>query len=76
VLLANHGALTWGRDVFEAYFRLESLEYYATVLMYTGNIIGRANELSESQISKLLEIRQKLGIKAGGVPRGQGIQHS
>lgn len=76
VLLANHGALTWGRDVFEAYFRLESLEYYATVLMYTGNIIGRANELSESQISKLLEIRQKLGITAGGVPRGQGIQHS
>jgi L-fuculose-phosphate aldolase len=69
VLLANHGALTWGRDVFEAYFRLESLEYYATVLMYTGNIIGRANELSESQISSLLEIRQKLGITTGGIPK-------
>lgn len=69
VLLANHGALTWGRDPFEAYYRLESLEYYATVLMYTGNIIGRANELSCSQVSKLVEIREKLGISSGGMPK-------
>ncbi len=68
VLLANHGALSWGKDVFEAYYRLESLEYYATVLMYTGNIIGKANELSCSQVSELLEIREKLGIKTGGIP--------
>lgn len=69
VLLANHGALTWGRDAFEAYYRLESLEYYATVLMYTGNIIGKANELSCNQVSRLVEIREKLGISSGGVPQ-------
>lgn len=69
VLLANHGALTWGKDVFEAYHRLESLEYYATVLMYTGNIIGKANELSCNQVSKLVEIRENLGIKSGGMPQ-------
>jgi len=68
VLLANHGALSWGKDVFEAYHRLESLEYYATVLMYTGNIIGKANELSCSQVSELISIREKLGIKTGGIP--------
>jgi len=68
VLLANHGALTWGRDVFEAYYRLESLEYYATVMMYTGNIIGKANELSCNQVSQLVQIREKLGINSGGVP--------
>ncbi|OOB76900.1 MAG: aldolase [Epulopiscium sp. Nuni2H_MBin003] len=68
VLLANHGALTWGKDLIEAYYRLESLEYYATVLMYTGKIIGQANELSCSQIDELVEIRQKLGITAGGIP--------
>jgi len=71
VLLANHGALTWGKDVFEAYYRLESLEYYATVLMYTGNIIGKANELSSEQISKLIQIRQNLGIHTGGTPKGK-----
>ncbi len=63
--------MTWGKDVFESYYRLESLEYYATVLMYTGNIIGKANELSSEQISKLIQIRQNLGIHTGGTPKGK-----
>ncbi len=69
VLLANHGALSWGKDVFEAYYRLESLEYYATVMMYTGNILGKANELSCNQVSELMQIRQNLGIETGGTPK-------
>ncbi len=76
VLLANHGAVTWGKDVFEAYHRLESLEYYATVLMYTGNIIGKANELSSKQISQLVEIRRKLGINTGGTPKGKDLKYN
>ena len=68
VLLANHGALSWGTDVFEAFYRLESMEYYATILMYTGNIIGKQNELSCNQVNELLGIRQKLGITSGGAP--------
>ncbi len=68
VLLANHGALTWGKDILQAFYRLESIEYYATILMYTGNIIGRQNVLSCEQVNKLLDIRQKLGITAGGIP--------
>ena len=34
-LLANHGALAWGKDVMEAWMRMESIEYYALVSMYT-----------------------------------------
>ncbi|WP_330363844.1 class II aldolase/adducin family protein [Proteocatella sphenisci] len=68
VLLANHGALSWGKDLTEAYHRLESLEYYATVLMYTGKIIGRANELSCNQVNELIDIREQLGITSGGTP--------
>lgn len=68
VLLANHGALTWGRDLIEAYYRMESLEHYALMLMYSNNIINKANELNCSQISDLIHIRENLGIKTGGVP--------
>lgn len=68
VLLANHGALTWGGDLVEAYHRMESLEHYATILMYTGKIINESNELNCNQVEELLKIRDKLGIKAGGVP--------
>jgi L-fuculose-phosphate aldolase len=60
VLLANHGALSWGKDIYEAYYRMESIEYYASVLMYTGYIIGKQNELSPSQVEELLEIRSNL----------------
>lgn len=68
VLLANHGALTWGKDLMEAYFRMESLEHYALMLMYTNNIINKANELNCKQISDLIGIRQKMGINTGGIP--------
>jgi len=57
VLLANHGALTWGNGLLQAYYRLESLEHYATILMYTNNIINKANELNSSQIAELVKIR-------------------
>ncbi|MDR7078588.1 L-fuculose-phosphate aldolase [Neobacillus niacini] len=68
VLLANHGALTWGRDLMEAHFRMESLEHYATILMYSNNILKKANELNRSQIADLITIRESMGIKAGGIP--------
>ena len=68
LLLANHGALTWGRSLMEAFFRLESLEHYAMILMYTSNVICKANILSRDQVDELLKIREKLGGAAGGVP--------
>ena len=52
----------------DAWYRLESTEHYAMVIMYTGNIIGKANVLSCEQVSELIEIRNKLGITSGGVP--------
>ncbi|HWI61545.1 MAG TPA: class II aldolase/adducin family protein [Symbiobacteriaceae bacterium] len=60
ILLANHGAVAWGRDVVEAYYRLESVEHYATVMMYTSHVIGRANELTSDQVARLVQIREKL----------------
>jgi len=68
LLLANHGALTWGKSLMEAFFRMEAMEHYAMILMYTGNVIGKANVLSCDQVNELLEIRRNLGITAGGVP--------
>lgn len=70
VLLQNHGALTWGRDPFEAYYRLESLEFYATVSMYTRNILGKQIILNDEQINTLISIRESLGIYTGGIPVG------
>lgn len=68
VLLSNHGALTWGSSLTEAYFRMESLEHYACVLLNTSRIIKQQNELSCPEISKLIDIREQMGVTAGGMP--------
>jgi L-fuculose-phosphate aldolase len=68
VLLANHGALSWGKNLTEAWYRLESMENYALILIYTGRLIGKTNVLSRSQVDELLKIRGQLGVVSGGVP--------
>lgn len=70
VLLANHGALTWGKDLWQAYFRMESLEYYATVTMHTGYILKQARLLSTEEIQASVATRERLGITTGGIPAG------
>lgn len=53
VLMANHGVLTWGRDLFEAWHLMESVEHYATILLNAKYLIGRVSPLSPAQIEKL-----------------------
>ena len=60
VLLANHGALSWGRDPQEAYFRMESLEYYAQILKNLGSSTLRPKEFTVDQIEALIGIREGL----------------
>lgn len=68
VLLANHGAVTWAEDAYLAYYRLESMEYYANILMLTEKIIGKQNTLTAEQVERLLAMREKFGIRQGGRP--------
>ena len=67
ILLANHGAVTWGKDAYAAYYRLESMEYYANILLITDKLLGKQNLLSEGQVEALLAMREKFGIKQGGM---------
>ncbi len=69
ILLANHGAVTWAEDAYAAYYRLESMEYYANILLVTEKLLGKQNLLSDEQVDALLAMREKFGIKQGGVPR-------
>lgn len=69
VLLANHGAVTWAEDAYAAYYHLESMEYYANVLMLTEKVIGKQNTLTAEQVERLIAMRDKFGIKQGGVPK-------
>lgn len=54
VLLENHGALTWGEDLKQAYFRMETVEFYARIMMLTENLSER--ELSDSEMARLKQV--------------------
>ncbi|MEE0835674.1 MAG: class II aldolase/adducin family protein [Clostridia bacterium] len=53
VLLSNHGALTWGKTPKQAWFRMESLENYARITMYSKYFLGQANPIPEEKIKEI-----------------------
>ena len=61
VLLAHHGALTWGKDLNQAYMRMESVEFFARITLMEYLIPGGYPRLTEEQIQGLTEIRRSLG---------------
>jgi L-fuculose-phosphate aldolase len=65
ILLAYHGSLTVGPDVWTAYLRLESLEHSAKIL-YMVEQLGGGPPLPPEQVQKLLDIRERLGFSRPG----------
>jgi L-fuculose-phosphate aldolase len=56
VILKNHGAVTFGRTIHEAYQRMESLEVYAETMLklHSVNIKSMSDyEISEENVKKL-----------------------
>lgn len=60
LLLANHGALTVGASVLQAYFRMETLEMYARIRLVTLQL-GGPKALSEPEIEQLFRVRESRG---------------
>lgn len=59
-LLANHGAVTVGKDLWDAYYKLERLEHYAHIL-FISRQLGGERLLSKQATQELLELRSKYG---------------
>ena len=58
ILLANHGVVACGSDVYNAFFKLESAEGIAKVLILAGQL-GGEKELPQNKLEELYEMRKK-----------------
>lgn len=58
VLMANHGVTIVGKDIEDAFYKADTLEYYAEVYLNT-KILGRAKELDSSQVQEIIELKKK-----------------
>ncbi len=63
ILLSRHGAMTVGRDVRDAYNKMEKLEHTARVVL-AARLQGQIRPIPEAEAEKLRHIGEK--YKAGG----------
>ena len=69
ILLGNHGAVCYADDLWKAYFRMETVEHTARIILI-AEMLGGAKVLPRVEVDKLLDSRARYGVtsKAGFDP--------
>lgn len=62
ILLANHGALSFGCDLNTAFFRMESTEFYAKLLFY-ARMLGGEKEILAVKLRNLLSLESNSAFR-------------
>ena len=63
LLLANHGALALGADLFGAYYKMETIEHFARISLVARQL-GGEQLLSREEVMRLQNLRGTYGIAA------------
>jgi L-fuculose-phosphate aldolase len=63
LMMANHGAVCYGEDVFKAYFKMETMEHFARIQL-VAELLGGAKVLPRTEVDKLLDARTRYGVKS------------
>jgi L-fuculose-phosphate aldolase len=63
MLLANHGALTLGSDLFSAYYKMETIEHFAKISL-VARLLGGERLLSRQEVDRLQGLRDMYGIRS------------
>ncbi len=63
VVMQNHGSVTLGSNLLDAFKKLDMLEHTAKIL-WLANCVGTVKPLAPEEVAKLLDTRRKLGIRS------------
>jgi L-fuculose-phosphate aldolase len=66
ILMANHGAMTYGDSLLDAFLKMETVEHFAHICL-VAHQLGSAQPLEQSAVGELLEARAKY-LKNAGKP--------
>lgn len=58
VLMQNHGVIVCGKNIKDAYLKLELVEEYAKTILFT-KLLGGAKILSEKEVEKIYSLKTK-----------------
>jgi L-fuculose-phosphate aldolase len=56
VFMANHGAAVCGKDLKETFYKLETLEFYSQVYLFSG-MLGKRSGIPSEKIQELMNLR-------------------
>lgn len=69
IILANHGTITAGSDLMDAYFKTEIIDAYCRILILAKQL-GTVNYYSDAQAAELIKIKPGLGIRDVRLEKG------
>ncbi len=69
ILLANHGTITAGTDLMDAYFKTEIIDAYCRILILTRQL-GAVHYYSDEKAAELLRLKPGLGIRDVRLEKG------
>ncbi len=61
VVLSNHGTVSWGASVEQAYWHTEILDGYCRILLLAEQI-GNVERLPSSKVNELLDLKERFGV--------------
>ncbi len=62
VLMQNHGVICWGKDVEDAYWKMENIDSYCRTVGFAASLGHGLHRFTGSQAKELIDIRNKLGM--------------
>ena len=69
IILANHGTITYGSDLEDAYFKTEIIDAYCRILILAKQI-GQVNYYSDEKAAELIRLKPNLGIADPRLAKG------
>lgn len=63
ILMENHGAVSYGKDVYQAFFRMETVEHFARIT-FVAEMLGGARVLPRADVQRLFDSRERYGVEA------------
>lgn len=63
ILMLNHGVITWGKDIEDAYWKMENTDAYCKTVWVASQLGNELTPITGQQAKELIAIRKTLGME-------------
>lgn len=62
IIMQNHGVICWGKDIEDAYWKMENTEAYCNTIFVASQLGHGLNTYGGNKLKELISIRRSLGM--------------